>query len=432
MITRLATVWESVRSSLWALPLLIVCGGCALAYAALSANTGAGRPIWVLFGGSSQQAPDFLSSLMTAMINMATLAISITMVVLALAAQQLGPRLIRSFMSDRRTQIALGLFVGTVVYLVLVLRSAYGDGKTVPNIAVTGGTVLVLISLITLVLFVHHLAHSIVADNVIERVGAQFDRDILRLCPEENDAPPANPDLGGDRAPILMCNGGYVQAIDYGSVARAAAEAGAVVAFEVRAGHHAVTGVVAAYVSPKHAINDELRQAIQSAVLVGAERTTVQDLEYSARHLVEVALRALSPGINDVYTALAVINRLALSLRTIMQRAAPQSVWKDEDGHVRVFAPVSTFDGVTDAAFNQIRQNASDKPAILIRMAESIGQLLQQANDDQRAVLEKHLHLVLNEGRRSIPEKQDLHDLEERVKAASADTGRASGRHART
>jgi uncharacterized membrane protein len=431
MLTRLATVWESVRSSLWALPLLIVCGGCALAYAALSASAGAGRPIWVLFGGSSQQAPDFLSSLMTAMINMATLAISITMVVLALAAQQLGPRLIRSFMSDRRTQIALGLFVGTVVYLVLVLRSAYGDGKTVPNIAVTGGTVLVLISLITLVLFVHHLAHSIVADNVIERVGAQLDRDIIRLCPEQNDEDGEHHEPKRDRAPVVMGNGGYVQAIDYGSVARAAAEVDAIVAFEVRAGHHAVTGVVAAYVSPKKADGDTLRQAIQSAVLVGAERTTVQDLEYSARHLVEVALRALSPGINDVYTALAVINRLTLSLRTMMQRAAPRSVWKDEDGHVRVVAPVSTFEGLADAAFNQIRQNASDKPAVLIRMAESIGQLLQQARDEHRPALEKHLHLVLNGGRRGIPEKQDLHDLEERVKAASADTGRAGGRQAR-
>jgi len=305
------------------MPVAIVCVASGLAYGVLSLNSTG--PIWVLFGGSGQEAPQFLSSLMTAMINIRRWRSPITMVALVLAAQQLGPRLIHSFMSDRHTQIALGLFVGTVVYLLVGLRSAYSDGKTVPNLSVTGGTLLVLICLITLLLFVHHLAHSIVADSVIERVGAQLDADIVRHCPEHNDKPHEDYDLGQDRTAVDLAKGGYVQAINYGAVARAAAAADAIVSFEVRAGHHAVTGVVAADVYPKHRATDELRQTIQSAVLVGAERTTVQDLEYSVRHPVEVALRALSPGINDVYTALAVINRLALSLRTMMQRAAPQA-----------------------------------------------------------------------------------------------------------
>jgi uncharacterized membrane protein len=418
MFTRLVTLWESIRSSLWALPLLIVCGAIGLAYLALSLSGSPGRPLWVLFSGNAEQVPALLSSLMTAMINMATLAVSITMVVLALAAQQLGPRLIRSFMSDRRTQASLGLFVGTVVYLVLVLRSAYGDGKTVSSIAITGGTILVLVSLVTLVLFVHHLARSIVVDNVIERVGGQFDRDIVRLCPERNDQP--HDECGPDRdgTPIVLPKGGYVQAIDYGVIVRAATKANAKIALDVRAGHHIVTGVVGAYVTPTSATTDELVRVLQNAVLVGAERTTVQDLEYSARHLVEVAVRALSAGINDVYTAIAVINRMSISLGIMMQRAMPQSVWKSDDGNVRVVAPVSTFEGVSDAAFNQIRQNADGKPAILIRMAEVIGQLLEQADSEQRHVLDRHLRLVQEAGRQSIKQKDDLHDLEQRINDA--------------
>jgi uncharacterized membrane protein len=418
MFTRLVTLWESIRSSLWALPLLILCGAIGLAYLALSLSGSPGQPLRVLFSGNAEQVPALLSSLMTAMINMATLAVSITMVVLALAAQQLGPRLIRSFMSDRRTQASLGLFVGTVVYLVLVLRSAYGDGKTVSSIAITGGTILVLVSLVTLVLFVHHLARSIVVDNVIERVGGQFDRDIVRLCPERNDQPYDECDPDRDGTPVVLPKGGYVQAIDYGAIVRAATKANAKIALDVRAGHHIVTGVVGAYVTPTSATTDELVRVLHNAVLVGAERTTVQDLEYSARHLVEVAVRALSAGINDVYTAIAVINRMSISLGIMMQRAMPQSVWKSDDGNVRVVAPVSTFEGVSDAAFNQIRQNADGKPAILIRMAEVIGQLLEQADSEQRHVLDRHLRLVQEAGRQSIKQKDDLHDLEHRINDA--------------
>ncbi|MBI1202807.1 MAG: DUF2254 domain-containing protein [Rhodopseudomonas sp.] len=424
MLTRLLTYWQRVRESLWALPLLIVLCAGGLAFIALNASY-SNPSILVLFGGSNAQAPDFLSSLMTAMINMATLAVSITMVVLTLAAQQLGPRLIRSFMSNRQTQMSLGLFIGTVVYLLLVLRSAYGNQKIVPNIAVTGGTFLVLLSLIALLLFVHHLARSIVADNVVERVGQQLDRDIRRLCPDESDHITEATEIDRKGAAVVINNGGYVQAIDHPAIAAAAEKADVRVSLNLRAGHHIVAGVVAAYVTPKSRLTDEVKAAIQNAVLTGSERTTVQDLEYAARHLVEVALRALSPGINDVFTALAVINRLALSLRLMMRRGTPQSQWTDSNGHIRVVAPVSSFEGVTDAAFNQIRQNADGKAAVLIRMAESIGMLLQQADDAHRPALEKHLQLVLDAGNRDIPEKADLKDLEESVRQARAEIGEA-------
>jgi uncharacterized membrane protein len=418
MLTRLITIWDAVRSSLWALPLAMVFGACALAYATLHIDVELGdSSVWFLFSGSASQAPQFLSSLVTAMITMATLAISITMVVLTLAAQQLGPRLIRSFMSDRRTQVALGLFVATVIYLLLVLRSAYGKESAVPNLAVTGGTVLVLVCVATLLLFVHHLAQSIIADNVIDRVGAQLDGDIARLLPEETaEQPEAPSDIDKRGAPVLLARGGYVQAVDFQGIVNAAAQADAVVALDIRAGQHAVPGRVAAHVAPKKAAQDGLCQAIQNAVLVGRERTAVQDLEFSIRQLVEIALRALSPGINDPYTANAVIDRLTLSIAFIMTRGAAKSVWLDADGTVRLIAPVSAFDGITDAAFNQIRQQAL--PAVLIRMADNIGKLLQQADAGHRAALEKHLKLVVDAGRRTIAAEEDLAILEARAKEA--------------
>ena len=139
--------------------------------------------------------------------------------------------------------------------------------------------------------------------------------------------------------------------------------------------------------------------------------------------MVEVALRALSPGINDVYTALAVINRLTLSIRNMMARGEPQSVWCDTEGTPRVTGPVSTFEGVTDAAFNQIRQSAFGKPAVLIHLTENLGQLLQQAGDAHRSALEKHLALVLAAGRRTIEDEADLNALEARARDARKETG---------
>jgi uncharacterized membrane protein len=138
---------------------------------------------------------------------------------------------------------------------------------------------------------------------------------------------------------------------------------------------------------------------------------------------VEIALRALSPGINDPYTANAVLDRLTLSIAMIMTRGAAKSVWRDSDGKTRLVSPVSTFEGITDAAFNQIRQQAL--PAVVIHMAECIGKLLQQADEGHRAALEKHLRLVVNAGRRCIEAEEDLRALEARARAGSDDRAKA-------
>ncbi len=422
MITRLLTIWASVHASLWALPLAIVAGAGVLAYAALNIDLNVGGSAWFLFNGDSNQAPQFLSSLVTAMITMATLVVSITMVVLTLAAQQLGPRLIRNFMSDRRTQGTLGLFVGTVVYLLLVLRGAYGPEDSVPNLAVTGGTVLVLICVVTLVLFVHHLAYSIIADNVIDRVGARLDADVIRMMPTDATEQPEEPKLKQQGAPVHLSHGGYVQAIDYDGIVAAACAADAHVELAIRPGQHALPGRVFAYITPKKAAeNDGLCQAVVGAMVIGRERTSVQDIEFSVRQLVEIALRALSPGINDPDTANAVVDRMTLSLGLIMTRSPAKSVWRDGGGKTRLVTPVSTFEGICDAAFNQIRQQAL--PAVLIRMADNIGQLLEQADDLHRPALEKHLKLVLDAGKRSIPAEEDLKDLEARAAKALAQAG---------
>lgn len=421
MLTRLLTLWHRIWTSLWALPLLMVVAAAATALLAVHLPLRQGdSAVWFLYGGSAEEAPLFLASLVTAMITMATLVISITMVVLTLAAQQLGPRLIRNFMADRRTQATLGLFIATVVYLLLVLRAAYGNVEEVPNLAVSGGTLLVLLCLVALLVFVHHLARSIIADNTIERVGETLDEDIARLLPEpeakRESKPSTRPSETG--TPLSLTANGYVQALDYEGLAECAKDADAMIEISFKPGRHVVEGSTYAWISPAEAASEDIRDQIESCVILGGERASVQDIEGSIRQLVEVALRALSPSINDPFTAMAVIDRLTTSLAKIMRRGPAQCVWTDDDGVARLLAPRSTFADIVQEAFRQIRQHGSDQPAILIRLVESLGQLLALAEKDQRAVLKEQIEIVLETGRRDIAQKQDLDALEEGAQSA--------------
>jgi uncharacterized membrane protein len=423
MLTRLKTLWEGISTSLWFLPSLLTAAAVVLAWLALTWSAAINQQhgeIWWLHSGTGDNASDLLSSMLTSMITMATLAISITMVVLTLAAGQLGPRLIRSFMADKRTQLTLGFFLATIVYIVLVLRTIDDEarGADVPHLAVTLGTLSVLISVFLLLFFVHHLARSTVADTIIRRVGASLDTAIDELLPEADDRearsvePPAKLGVGG---PLSIGPGGYIQAVDYAGLASTARRANALVELRFRPGQHVLPDGEHALVHPAEALDDDLLDDLRECVFIGAERTASQDLEYSLRQLVEIALRALSTGVNDPFTAIAVIDRLGVSMALVMRRGPPQGIWCDKEGEVRVVGPTTLFSGLVDAAFNQIRQAAERQPAILIRLMGTLAQLAQQArHEEHRRVLLEHVNVVAAAGKRSIAEHYDLIALEER------------------
>jgi uncharacterized membrane protein len=421
MLARLLTFWHAVRASLWALPTgavlmaAVLAGGASFVRIADKDN-----PAWYLFSGDAGDVSSFLANLTTAMVTLATLVISITMVVLTLAAQQLGPRLIVSFMSDRKTQAALALFVGTAAYLLILLRISSGFSGGASNLALTFASLLVGFSVLALPIFVHHLARSIVADNVIQRVGATLDeaaRNVL-LGKRTDGFDTRLWEARGTDAPMRFSAGGYIQFIDSDQLVTAAADNDAMIILKHRAGQHVLPGSVCAWVRPGLALTAELQKTIEQSVLFGPERTPVQDLEFSLHQLVEVGVRALSPGQNDPNTAIAVIDRIAFSLRLMMDCAPPRTVWRDDRKTVRLLVPASTFAGLLDAAFEQLRQYGAGHPAVLIRLAEKLAQLRESADAEQRPAIEKHLQLVLAAGRRSIEEPADCADLEQRATAA--------------
>jgi len=425
MPARLATVAELVWTSLWFIPALMAMAAAMVAWAAIEATgplPARDVALWTWHSGTARDAATLTAALLTALITMASLAVSITMVVLTLAAGQLGPRLIRNFMGDRRTQFAIGFFLAGIVYLVLVHRSLREDmpEESVPHLAVTGCTVMLLLCVGVLLLFTHHLARSIVSDTVIARVGDALDRTIDHLTTaagageiEESRAPPSS------RTILALPVGGYVQSIDCEGLVTLAREHDCRFDMAFRPGHHLFPGGHHIRVDRPVADPATLSAAARRCVAVGTDRTANEDPEFSIRQLVEVALRALSPGINDPFTAIVVIDRLGLSLARAMSRDPIPRIWRDDDGVVRLTVPMSTFRGIVDASLNQIRQSAGSHPDVLIHMADMIGRLGEIANREMhRGPLERHLSLVLAAGRRGIEEPADLAELEDRASAA--------------
>lgn len=390
MLGRAIAIWEQVRDSLWGLPLAIalVCAGLAVELLGLELP-------WVsevgwLYSGGSGQAPEFASSLVGAMITLTALAFSITMVVLTLAAQQLGPRLIETFMRDRGTQMALGLFIGTVVYLLLVLRALDGtEASKSPALAITVGTALVLCSVIVLLFFVHSLARSIVADAVIARVGDALDQSICETFPRETAA-------GNDRQPpprglpVRLSERGYVQRIDHKALVRIATQNNAVIELAYDVGSHIINGEIDAWAV---AVED-LSEAIGASIMIGRQRSAGHDPEWSQRQLVEIALRALSSGVNDVFTALAVIDRLSLSLALLATRGEATRVWVDERGAPRVYGPAPGFGLMLAAAFDQIREAGAGQGAVLRRLAGNLAKLADSCAARHAAPLEQQFALL--------------------------------------
>lgn len=384
-MNRLHNFVALLRDQLWVIPALM--SGAALALAgvtlAVRYSPPRGSGWWWLHSGDAGTARDLLSALLSGMLTMTSLVVSMTFVVITLASSQLGPRLVWNFIGDRQIQAVLGLFVGTILYVLLVFRSLDGTlGEAgVPHVAITTGSALTVLCLAALLFYVDKIARSIVADTVVRRVAGDLRASIRDLPPRDRtDAVQSCrlPDLPPPAGAVSLARSGYVQTIDYAALVEIARQNGNVLRVDVRAGHFVLTrGRHVAVLARDGAVEPDgaIARAIRAAVVIGAERSPAQDLEYSVLQLVEVGVRALSAGINDPFTAMVVVDRLGEALEDMLGRKLPPTAFRDEAGEVRVIANRSEIGGLVDAAFDQIRQAALSHPAVLIHMADTLGKL---------------------------------------------------------
>ena len=393
-----------LQGRLWFIPAIMSLAALGLAYVLLGPGidlfedfTGS----WWLYSGDAGTARDLLSTLLAGMITMTSLVVSITVVVLSLAANQLGPRLIYNFIEDRRIQVVIGQFVATILYTLLALRTIgeeLGGDAAVPHVVVTVASVLTISCLFALLFHVNLIAHSIVSDTIVREVANSLDEAVGRLPREPGPArgevatfSPSWP----HRCATSIGKSGYVQLIDHEGLCKLACDHDLQIVLDIRAGHFVLAHSAHFEVRAHQPVSDEILDGIAGMVIVGAGRTPTQDLEFSVRQLVEIALRALSPSLNDPFTAIAVIDRLAAALEILSDRALPPSEYRDEDGQVRLIADAIDFEGLVDAAFNQIRRSAASSTSVLIGLAHRLADLLRiVASQDQRDAIAKHLKMI--------------------------------------
>jgi uncharacterized membrane protein len=428
---RLRTAWDALRTSFWFVPALMgVGGGLVTALSLMLERTvriGAARAPWFVYVGAPDDARTVVSTLLSSMMTMVSLVFSITIVVLTLAANQFGPRLIRNFMASPQTQLVLGTFIMTIVHCLLAL-SAIGwrqEDEPLPFFTVSAAIVLSLISVGLLVLHLHVLARSIMSETVIARVGAELDDTLdsfgpLRAC--QPDPGRALPHDFHERARFSgPATTGYVRAIEFDRLVDAARQADVLIGLTFRAGDYVVAHSDGIGIYPGDRATPELCAAVADAVEVGTDRTPVQDPDFAIRHLVEIAVRALSPGINDPYTAIAAINQLSASLARLMDRNLPDAVLHDREGTLRVLCPRPTYGSLIAAAFDQIRQNGGGKPVVVIHLLQAIERLAPHVRtDDQKHALLEELETILETAARAVPDAADRSDIDRRADAASS------------
>ena len=341
---------EALRTTLWFVATLELVAAAALFVVTYQIDRAAYRGTITLPGlindGSADAARQILTGIAAAVITVVGLVFSILIVALTLASTQFGPRMLRSFIRDRGVQLTLGTFVATFFYSILTLGSvAHGSrGDFVPHLSITVCLALTLIDLGVLVYFIHHVAKSIQLPEVIAGIAGDFSTAITaefsttdsRRGPlsAAGDLPER---LAADGVPVAATTSGYLQFVRYSTLVDIAIDADAVVQLLYRPGHFVVSGLPLARVWPPQAAPDVAR-GLERAHVTGAHRTLRQDLAFAIDQLVEIAIRALSPAVNDTFTALTCIDWLSDGLCQLTAGWHSRRVHFDESGMVRIIA----------------------------------------------------------------------------------------------
>ena len=429
--SRIRTWWWEISyrvgPNLWVTPLLMSIGSVLLF--AFS--------IWVdrhfdlmsswfpsaLIDDSADDAAILVTALLGAVATALALVFSTSILTFSLASTQLGPRLIRRFMKDPITQITLGAFLGTVIFNVLTLSAIRSSpGSHIPAFSVVLVELLSLCCFGLLVFYVHRVASTIQAPAVVAAVVKDLGKVLaegstsMRVLLREHDPEKVSAVVAQSResgAPIAAVQTGYVELVDVERLLEAADSAEAVIVLNRRPGQFTQQGQVLAWVSPSSA-ESRVQQVVAQAVEIGRYRTLRQDLEFAIAQVVEIALRALSPAINDTYTGLTCVDWLGAAMVQVGTHPARTGGICSADGTLRLVVPPLKFDRVLKTAFDLIRQSAANNTAVLIRILDAITAMAPVVRPEHLAPLRKHADLVMETARMGSFVSGDLEDIEQR------------------
>ncbi len=432
MKTKLINLWISLRASFWFVPALMVITATVMAFGIVTIDKALGlvnfRFYAFTYSISPEGARSILATIAGSMMTVAGVSFSITIVVLNLASSQFGPRLLRNFMEDRSTQFVLGTFVSSFIYCLFVLRSIETTQTDifVPNLSVIFAILLALFDVGVLIYFIHHISTSIQAEEVVAEISRELEENIHRIFPDQlnyetRDKRRRQAQLPQEKKShhyvhhITSDRSGYLQAVDTDGLFKVAKNNDYFIRLQLRPGQLVVAGSTLAVVTSEEIFDVNLTTSIIDAFIVGTQRTPAQDVEYSIHQLVEVAIRALSPGINDPFTAISCINQLGVALNILGQRVFPSPYYFDDHDNLRLQIKPLTYTGMLNASFDQIRQYGRTSVAVTIRLLEILTILTAQTRcSEQRLAIHRQADMILRGSQGALPEKNDREDVQQR------------------
>ncbi len=411
MRAQLLRLADHLRESYWFVPTLMAFAAILLAggMIALDSYEGAGwmdRFAW-LQASRPDGARQVLSSIGGSMITVAGTVFSVTIAAVVYASGQYGPRLLSNFMSDRGNQVTLGTFIATFLYCLLVLRTIRSPEESdapsfVPNMALLVGVLLALCSLAVLIFFIHHVPSKLHINNVIEEVGGRLLHEIERRFPSfigdgagaddpdaETDVPiafraNATVEEAADRAQVSAPKTGYIQMIDNNTLMELARKHELVLRLQYQPGDFVHAGRTLVEAWPPARCDEDLSKAVQDLFGIGAKRSALQDLRFLFDELVEIAARAMSPGVNDPFTAVTCLDWLGAALSELSRRELPSHLRVDEDGSLRVIAHPETFDGFLNQSLGALMQYCARDVMTALRFIQVLAQISIDCNDPDR------------------------------------------------
>lgn len=434
---------DAARTRLWPLPTVAVAVAVAIGvFLPLAEDTyDHVLPRWVsayLFSGGGDAARAVLEAIAGSLITVTSLTFSLTVVTLQLASSQFSPRLLRTFARDRFVHGTLALFLGTFVYALTVLRtvrtgSAPGS-EFVPHVSVTLAFLFAIASVIGLVLFLAHLARQIRIETIMRDVHRETLRTVRQVFDAEPaldvvDATPSMPAVGA--LPIPATSSGFFLQADDAALLEAATEADAVLLIDRKRGDSLVAGVPFALAWPRDpsaslpsTVGATLAESTANAIQYGFERTSVQDVGYGFRQLVDVAMKALSPSVNDPTTAVHAIGHLSALLREVATRDTGTRLLRGDDGTVRVIERRESFAELLDLSVSQPRRYGSAELTVLERLLWLLREVAWATRRaDQRAAIEHQLGILVHTVRTADyldSEREQLLGLAETVRESLA------------
>jgi len=405
MNTRLLKLWDSLRTSYWFVPAIMMFSALLLWGLTSTADRILSRrdtlPLSWLYYDDIDSMRTLILTITGTVVGVIGVVYSMTMIPLTIAATQFGPRLLRTFLRDRGTQVTLGTFTATFVFCLLV-QLQLRDATARPQVSVNVGLFLGLCSFLILVYFINHVAVTIQASKLVAEVCDDLLKAIDRELPDGGGSgqaqiqkePGVKEPLSGGQT-VFARQSGYVQLLDDEGLLQWAADHNVVIRLLSSPGDFVVKGTLLAMVWPAGAESDSASTRINTAYMLGIQRTLVQDIVFGVNELVEVAIRALSPAINDPFTAMTCLDWLGAALCRLCSKAFPDGRRYDKEGSLRLLYNPVTFSQVADAAFNQIREYGRGSTAVTLHIMHVLGVVAGCTQTAlQRSALLHHASLV--------------------------------------